>query len=56
MWVIVIVYIKEKYNMKSDFIYDKKVLNSDIFITSVTGDFLVSHIKDLLSPACSRMP
>ena len=39
------VYIKERYNMKSD---HEKVLNSDEFIPSITDDFLVCHIKDLL--------
>ena len=33
------VYIKERYNMKSDFSDHKKVLNSDEFIPSITDDF-----------------
>ena len=42
------VYIKERYNIKSNFSDHEKVLNTDEFIPSVTDDFLVSHIKDLL--------
>ena len=34
--------------MKSDFSDHKKLLNSDEFTFSVTDEFLVSHIKDLL--------
>ena len=34
--------------MESDFSDHEKVLNSDEFIPSITDDFLVSHIKDLL--------